>query len=98
MYIQLPSALNATSVGSYAVGRRPTVVKACGPLRGITASEFEPALTAYRVFVALLIETAVGAAPGVFAGKFKRAGPRVSILWVSVLLLVSMTATWSWLS
>jgi hypothetical protein len=46
IYIQLPSALKATSVGSYAVGIRPIVLKACGPLRGITAIEFEPALTA----------------------------------------------------
>src|SRR5262249_14731536 len=95
MYIQPPSALKATSVGSYAVGRRPMVLKACGPLSGITARELEPAFTAYSVFLARLIATAVGAAPVVLSGKFRWLGPRVSILWMILLVFVSMTATWS---
>src|SRR5437762_11231207 len=98
MYIQPPSALKATSVGSYAVGIKPMVWNACGPPSGITAMELEPALTAYSVVLAGLMVTAVGAAPVVFAGKLRYSGPRVSILRVILLVAVSMTATWSWLS
>src|SRR5207248_8140905 len=71
MYIQPPSALKATSVGSYAVGIKPMVWNACGPPSGITAMELEPALTAYSVVLAGLMVTAVGAAPVVFAGKLR---------------------------
>src|SRR6266481_1623509 len=81
IYIHLPSVLKATSVGSYAVGRRPMVLKAWKPVSGITAIELEPALTAYSVFVARLMVTAVGAAPVVLSGKLRLAGPRVSIFW-----------------
>src|SRR2546430_10628797 len=71
MYIQPPSALKATSVGSYAVGIKPMLWNACRPPSGITAMELEPALTAYSVVLAGLMVTAVGAAPVVFAGKWR---------------------------
>src|SRR5258708_10593557 len=96
MYIQSPSTLNAISVGSYAVGIRPVVVKAAAPCSGITATELEPALTAYSVL--RLIVTAVGDAPVVLAGRPSHGGPRVSILYVIVFVAGVISATWSWLS
>src|SRR5947207_15941004 len=91
MYIQPPSALKATSVGSYAVGIKPMLRNACGPPSGITAMELEPALTAYSVVLAGLMVTAVGAAPVVFAGKLRYSGPGVSILRVMMLVAGSIT-------
>src|SRR5262245_30283310 len=98
MYIHLPSALNVMSCGSYAVGIRPATLFALPPLSGITAIEFEPLLTAYNVWPSGDSVTADVAAPVYRGPNSIPFGARASILATTLLVDVSMTATWSALS
>src|SRR5262249_61358764 len=63
MYSHEPSALNVMSCGSYAVGMRPLTLLAFMPESGITAIEFDPLFTAYRVLPSRDTVNAVVAAP-----------------------------------
>src|SRR5262249_52978616 len=78
MYIHLPSSLNVTSCGSYAVGMRPMMWWAFDPDSGITAREFDPLLTAYSVRPSGAIVTANVAAPVYFVCWTNPRGARAS--------------------
>src|SRR5262249_36644268 len=98
MYIHEPSALNVMSCGSYAVGIRPLTVFAFRPFRGMTAIEFDPLLTAYSVSPSGESVTAKVPAPVYFWLGSIPAGARASIVATTLLVDVSITATWSALS
>src|SRR5262245_28851972 len=99
MYIHLPSALSVMSCGSYAVGIKPATLFALPPRSGITAIEFDPLLTAYSVLPSGDSVTADVAAPVYFCAPDSIPfGARASILATTLLVDVSITATWSALS
>src|SRR5215831_11074121 len=98
MYIHEPSALNVMSWGSYAVGMRPATVFAFLPFSGMTATAFAPLFTAYSVSPSGASVTAKVAAPVYFRLGSTPAGARASIFVMTLLVDVSMTATWSALS
>src|SRR6266852_8212654 len=77
---------------------RPVTVFFLGPVTGMTAIEFAPLLTAYSVPPSGDSVTADVAAPVYFFPGSTPAGARASILAMTLLLNVSMTATWSALS
>jgi len=72
-------------------------VPAFRPVNGITATELAPLLTAYSVSPSGESVTAKVATPVYFGGSIP-AGARASILAVTLLVAVSITATWSALS
>lgn len=97
IYIHVPSVLKVMSFGAKAVGIRPVTFRALAPVRGMTAIEFAPLFTAYSVLPSRDSVTLIGAAP-VWATGITPAGARVSMFAVTVLVAVSITATWSVLS